>query len=63
MLPLYNNLTPEKAVKLFENAGLSNISMKDLGWIRERILKNQPFIYRFLWSNQAYFMVEGFKEV
>ncbi|MCD6492683.1 MAG: methyltransferase domain-containing protein [Archaeoglobaceae archaeon] len=63
MLPFYNNLTPEKAVKLFENAGLLNVSVIDLGWIRKAMLENQPFVYRFAWSNKAYFMVEGFKEV
>ena len=61
MLPFYNNLTPEKAVKLFENAGLLNVSVKNLSWIRERMLEKQPFIYRFAWSGKAYFMVEGFK--
>lgn len=63
MLPFYNNLTPEKAVKLFENAGLLNISVRDLGWIRKTMLEKQPFVYRFAWSNKVYFMVEGFKGV
>ncbi|RLI78642.1 methyltransferase type 11 [Archaeoglobales archaeon] len=61
MLPFYNNLTPEKAVKLFENAGLLNVSVRDLGWIRKAMLEKQLFVYRFAWSNKAYFMVEGFK--
>jgi len=63
MLPFYGDSTPEKVTEMFRNAGLSNISVKDLTWIRRMILGNQPLVYRLAWGNKSYFMVEGFKEV
>lgn len=61
MLPFCSGSDPENVVELFRNAGLSNISIKDLSWIRELMMHNQPLVYRFAWSGRKYFMIEGFK--
>jgi ubiquinone/menaquinone biosynthesis C-methylase UbiE len=63
VLPLRGTSTPEKVTEIFRNAGLSKITVRDLSWIREMMLKEQPFVYRLAWVNKAYFMVEGYKEV
>ncbi len=63
ILPFYGGSTPEKIVEMFGEAGLSNISVRDLSWIREIMLKNQPFVYRLAWGGRPYFMVEGVKVV
>ncbi len=63
MLPLRGNSTPEKVVEIFRNTGLSNITVKDLSWVRKMTLREQPFVYRLAWVNKGYFMVEGFKGV
>ena len=62
-LPLRGNSTPENVVEIFKKAGLSDIAVKDLSWIRRLMLKRQPFPYRLAWVSNGYFMVEGFKEV
>lgn len=63
MLPFYGGSRPEKIVELFKGAGLTDISVIDLRWIRERMLESQPFIYRFAWNGREYFAVTGLKEV
>jgi len=62
MLPLYSNLSPDRVVDIFEKAGLSDVSVKDLNWIREVMLRNQPIIYRLAWGSRGYFMVGGFRK-
>jgi ubiquinone/menaquinone biosynthesis C-methylase UbiE len=62
MLPFYGGITPEKVVEIFENAGLTDISVEDLSWIRQMMLRSMPLAYRIAWGNRAYFMVEGFKD-
>ncbi len=63
MLPFYGTLTPEKVAEMLRNADFVDISVHDLSWIREAMLKRRPFFYRLAWSSKAYFMVEGFKGV
>ncbi|WP_290623196.1 MULTISPECIES: class I SAM-dependent methyltransferase [unclassified Archaeoglobus] len=62
MLPFYGGSEPEKIVELFGSVGLVDISVVDLRWMKERMLENQPLVYRFAWSKE-YFAVTGFKEV
>ncbi len=62
MLPFYGGSEPEKVVELFERAGMKDVSVMDLSWIREKVLENQPFVYRLAWSKE-YFAVTGLKEV
>ncbi len=61
MLPLYGGSDPENIVKLFENAGLSDVLIKDLKWVRDEQRKRLPFAYRLMWGGKAYFLVEGHK--
>ncbi len=61
-LPLYGGADPERIVEIFEDAGLSDVAVTDLSWIRERMVEDKPFFYRFV-LGRAYFMVEGRKEV
>ncbi|WP_048085897.1 class I SAM-dependent methyltransferase [Archaeoglobus veneficus] len=63
MLPFYGGSDPEKVAEMFGRAGLSDISVKDLSWIREMMLNSQPFVYRLAWGGRNYFMIEGFKRV
>ncbi len=61
MLPLHGGSDPEKVAEMFRGAGLSNVFVRDLSWVRERMLRDQPFFYRLAWSSRSYFMVEGIK--
>lgn len=63
MFPFYGGSEPEKIVELFRSAGLADISVVDLRWVRKRMLETQPFVYRFAWGGREYFAVIGFKEV
>jgi len=60
-LPFYGGSSPEKVSELFRNAGLSNISTRDLSWIREMQRKDMALIYRLAWRSNEYFLVEGIK--
>ncbi|XRP97186.1 class I SAM-dependent methyltransferase [Methanocaldococcus sp. 16A] len=60
-LPFYGGSNPEDIVNLFKNANLTNISVKNLKWIREELNKNVPYLYRIAWKNKSYFLVEGHK--
>ncbi len=62
-LPLYGGSSSERIVELFENAGLSRISVRDLRWIRELQRMSLPPLYRIAWNNREYFLIEGYKEV
>lgn len=62
MLPFYGGSDPDRVVELFSKNGLSEISVIDLSWIREKTLENRPFVYRLAWSKE-YFAVTGVKEV
>ena len=62
-LPCYRSLTEERVAELMKKAGLSRVSIRDITWIREMILKNRPIFYRFAWSGKSYFLAEGIKEV
>jgi len=61
MLPLHSGSDPDKVIKMFGDAGLSGISVKDLSWIRKMMLRERPFVYRLAWSGKEYFMVVGVK--
>ncbi|ENN96553.1 type 11 methyltransferase [Methanocaldococcus villosus KIN24-T80] len=60
-LPFYGGSNPEDVINLFKRANLSNISVRDLKWIREKLNKNVPLLYRIAWKNKSYFLVEGYK--
>lgn len=62
-LPLHKRVTPERVARLMESADLRNISVTDLGWIRERLMADRPFFYRLAWGERQYFLVEGVKGV
>ncbi len=62
-LPLRKQVTPQKVAGLMESAGLGNISVTDLAWIRERLIADRPFFYRLAWDGRSYFLVEGLKGV
>ncbi len=62
-LPFQRGLSVEKAIELFKNSGLVDVSARDLSWIRKAMLKQKPFFYRLALSDKAYFMIEAFKEV
>ncbi len=62
-LPFYGGATPENVVEIFRRAGLSDVRVRDMSWIRELTLKGRPFFYRLAWSGREYFLVEGFREV
>jgi len=60
-LPFYGGSSPERVYELFRNAGLSDISTRDLSWIREMQRKDMALIYRLAWRSNEYFLVEGIK--
>ncbi len=62
-LPCYRSLTEERVAELMERAGLTPTSIRDLGWIRRKILERRPIFYRLTWSGRSYFLIEGVKEV
>lgn len=60
-LPFYGGSNPEDVIDLFKNANLTNISVKDLKWIREELNKGTPYLCKIAWKNKTYFLVEGYK--
>ncbi|EHP89178.1 class I SAM-dependent methyltransferase [Methanotorris formicicus] len=62
-LPFYGGSNPEDIVNLFKNANLTNISVKNLKWIREELNKETPYLYKIAWKNKSYFLVEGYKDI
>jgi len=60
-LPLYKKGCLEKVIDLLESVGFSNISVKDISWIRKKMLEKLPFYYKLAWSSRKYFILESSK--
>ncbi len=58
-----NSITEQGVARIFKDAGLSNVLIRDLSWIRTMMIENKPFFYRLAWDKRKYFMVEGSKIV
>ncbi len=63
MLPFYGGSDPNSVAELFRKAGLADVSVIDLKWVREKMLEDCPFVYRLAWGGREYFAVTGLKEV
>ncbi len=60
-LPFYGGMDPSKVVELFEFAGLEDVRVRDLTWIRRLALDGEPAFYRLALEDRRYFMVEGYR--
>ncbi|WP_202320173.1 class I SAM-dependent methyltransferase [Archaeoglobus neptunius] len=61
-LPFYGGASGDVISDIFKGTGLKNVEVRDLSWIRERMLENLPFFYRLAWNGREYFAVIGVKE-
>ncbi|ASJ16112.1 hypothetical protein A3L04_02975 [Thermococcus chitonophagus] len=61
-LPLRRGKVPDSVVKALRNLGIENITVEDLSWLREIQRKEFPFLYRLVWSNYEYYLIQVVKE-
>jgi ubiquinone/menaquinone biosynthesis C-methylase UbiE len=60
-LPYYGGFNPDEVVYLFKNIGLTDISVKDLKWVKDELNMKTHSLCKMAWGTNSYFLVEGYK--